>query len=58
MWKFLESIWAVRDSIRTILGVCFIICAINCVLVCMSVIPRPESVRPEKFQFLEKRAKS
>ena len=38
MWKFLEPIWAVRDCVGTILGVWFIIYAINCVLVCI----RPE----------------
>ena len=38
MWKFLEPIWTVRDYVGTVLGVCFIIYAINCVLVCM----RPE----------------
>ena len=35
MWKLLEPIWAVRDYVGTLLGVCFIIYAINCVLVCM-----------------------
>ena len=38
MWKVLEPIWTVRDCVGTVLGVCFIIYAINCVLVCM----RPE----------------
>ena len=38
MWKFLEPIWVVRDCVGTVLSVCFIIYAINCVLVCM----RPE----------------
>ena len=38
MWKFLEPIWVVRDRVGIILGVCFIIYVINCVLVCM----RPE----------------
>ena len=38
MWKFLEPSWAVHDYVGTVLGVCFIIYAINCVLVCM----RPE----------------
>ena len=48
MWKFLEPIWAVRDCVGNVLGVCFIIYAINCVLVCM----RPEmaiDVKPEKI---------
>ena len=35
MWKFLEPIWAVRDCVGTVFGVCFIIYAINCVLVCI-----------------------
>ena len=35
MWKFLKPIWTVRDYVGTVLGVCFIIYAINCVLVCM-----------------------
>ena len=35
MWKFLEPIWAVRDCVGIVLGVCLIIYAINCVLVCM-----------------------
>ena len=38
MWKFFGTIWAVRGSIGAVLGVCFIIYAINCVLMCM----RPE----------------
>ena len=38
MWKFLEPIWGVRDCVGTVLGVCIIIYAINCVLVCR----RPE----------------
>ena len=33
MWKFLEPIWTVRDYVGIVLGVCFIIYAINCVLV-------------------------
>ena len=33
--KFLEPIWAVRDCVGTVLGGCFIIYAINCVLMCM-----------------------
>ena len=36
--EILETIWTVRDCVWTVLGVCFIIYAINCVLVCM----RPE----------------
>ena len=38
IWKFLEPIWAIHDCVGTGLGVCFIIYAINCVLVCI----RPE----------------
>ena len=33
MWKFLEPIWTVHDSVGTVLGVCDIIYTINCVLV-------------------------
>ena len=35
MWKFLEPVWKVCDCVGTVLGVCFIIYAINSVLVCM-----------------------
>ena len=38
MWKFLGTIWTVRDSVGTVWGEGFIIYAINYVLVCM----RPE----------------
>ena len=38
MWKFLEPILTICDCVGTVLGVCFIIYAINCVLVCV----RPE----------------
>ena len=31
MWKFLGHIWSVRDCVGTVLDVCFIIYAINCV---------------------------
>ena len=33
MWKFLKPIWTVHDCVGTVLGVCFIIYAINYVLV-------------------------
>ena len=32
VWKFLEPIWTVYDCVGTVLGVCFIIYVINCVL--------------------------
>ena len=51
MWKFLEPIWIVRDCVGTVLGVCFIIYAINCVLVCM----RPEMVMEIGFKKMEQR---
>ena len=38
MWKFLELVWTVRDSVWTVWAACSVIYAINCVLVCM----RPE----------------
>ena len=56
IWKFLEPIWAVRDCVGNVLGVCFIIYAINCVLVCM----RPEmamDVKPEKILIFLKTGK-
>ena len=46
MWKLLEPIWAVCDCVGTLLGVCFKIYAINCVLVCM----RPEMEMENRFQ--------
>ena len=38
MLEFMRPIWTVRDCVRAVLGVCFIIYEINCVLVRM----RPE----------------
>ena len=35
MWKFVEAIWTVRDSPRTVWAAIGIIYAINYVLVCM-----------------------
>ena len=35
MWKFLEPVWTVRDSVWTVWAACGVIYAINCVLVCM-----------------------
>ena len=48
MWKFLEPIWIVCDCVGTVLGVCFIIYAINCVLMCM----RPEMAMEIDFKKL------
>ena len=45
VWKFLKPIWTVRDCPRTVWVVNGIICAINCIMVCM----RPEMVM--KFGF-------
>ena len=46
MWKFLGPIWKVRDCVRTVLGVCFIIYVVNYVLVCM----RPEMAMEISFK--------
>ena len=35
MWKFLEPIWTVRDSVWTVWVPWVMIYAINCVVVCM-----------------------
>ena len=45
MWKILEPIWTVRDSVGIVLGVCVGIYSINYVVVCM----RPEMAMDFEF---------
>ena len=37
MLEFMRPIWTVRDCVGAVLGVCFIIYEINCIVVCMGL---------------------